>query len=139
MIMQARRQVWAMRPLFAILVGVGFVSDATLGSNPEITLQGSCPGRLTVSWNGAPANEFSVICFAGNVGRYNLPIGPCEGTVLGLGNQGLRVVSHFSSGPEGEGLVSGHAAPIGCGGYLQMVVVVHQLPCPISNVVQIPQ
>lgn len=103
-----------------------------------ISIEGACPGTLHVRWEGASPNQRAALMFSQNLGQYRLPAGVCEGTVIGLGTQGLHVVRFFVTGPDGEGELSGRATPHACGGYLQMIEY-PSLPCLLSNVVQIPE
>ncbi len=105
--------------------------------NPTISLEGQCPGQLTMRWDGATPDRPAGLCFAFNTGNYTLP-GTCQGTVLGLGSHQLQLVTSFRTGPEGSGSLAGPVPRRACGGYLQMIVV-QGFPCPTSNVVQIPQ
>ncbi len=116
---------------------MAFVAPASFASDPAISLMGDCPGQVEVRWSGATASRIAVLCFSQELGDYLLPGGPCGGTLLGLGSRGIRVARYFRTGPNGEGAIRGHAAPIACGGYLQMVVV-DASPCTTSNVAQIP-
>ncbi len=112
---------------------------ASFASEPTLSLTGACPGQVQVQWSGASPSRIAFLLFSQETGRYNLPVGPCGGTVLGLGPEGLRVVQPFRTGPHGEGALRGYAAPIACGGYLQMLVHEADPSCTTSNVVQIPQ
>lgn len=105
--------------------------------NLAIAVEGDCPGRITVRWEGATPDRWAGLWFSRSQGSFTLP-GPCAGTVLGLGPNGLRLARVFQSGPEGEGVMAGRAPSYACGGYLQMIVQDGN-PCTTSNVVQIPQ
>lgn len=106
--------------------------------NPTISVEGACPGILHVRWEGARPDRWAALMFSRNLGRFRLPGGFCEGTETGLGTQGIRVAKFFVTGADGQGELSGRATPYACGGYLQMVEY-GSPPCPLSNVVQIPQ
>lgn len=104
-------------------------------SGINLTVSGSCPGRVVVSWSNAQPNATVALIFARNTGSFVIPFGPCRGTVLGLGNSGIRLVSTFPSGLNGTGSRTGNAGAPSCGGYLQM----HDIPnCTLSNVAQLP-
>ncbi len=103
----------------------------------SIALAGSCPGRVTMHWEGAMPDSLAGLLFSRSRGNYTMNE-PCPGTVLGLGTSGLRLVRYFRTGLNGAGELSGTASPLACGGYLQMVVA-DGLPCTTSNVAQIPQ
>ncbi len=117
---------------------------ATLWMNPRdaradlvLSVDGACPGEITIRWTGATAAQRSGLWFSRNLGQFTLP-GPCSGTTLGLGTDGLRLARVFQSGGQGEGQMTGRVPVFACGGYLQMVVQDGH-PCTTSNVVQIPQ
>ncbi|MCL4196058.1 MAG: hypothetical protein KJZ69_01080 [Phycisphaerales bacterium] len=103
-----------------------------------ISIEGACPGTLHVRWEGARPNQRAALMFSQNLGRFRLPGGFCEGTETGLGTQGIRVAKFFVTGAEGQGELSGRVTLYACGGYLQMVEY-GSPPCPLSNVVQIPE
>ncbi len=105
--------------------------------NPSISLsvRGTCPGSVTVSWSGAQPNSTVALIFAKNTGSFVIPFGPCQGTVLGLGANQIRLVNTFGAGSNGSGSRSGQAGSSACRGYLQM----HDIPnCTLSNVAQLP-
>ncbi len=102
-----------------------------------ISIDGDCPGRIALRWEGATPQRGAGLWFSRNLGGYTLQ-GACAGTTLGLGSSGLRLVKVFATGADGEGRLTGVAPPFACGGYLQMVVADGN-PCTTSNVVQIPQ
>lgn len=104
---------------------------------PYITIQGDCPGRILFSWDRSPPERPAGLCYARNLGRYTLP-GVCQGTELGLGSNQLQLLRSFNTGPAGRGRFSSPVTAPYCGGYLQVIVVAGS-PCPLSNIVQIPQ
>ncbi len=106
-------------------------------AQPVISIEGSCPTRLTFRWEGAPANCPAVLFVALETGRYTIPANRCDGTVLGLG-RGTRDVAVFRTRPEGRGQVTASVSQILCGQFAQMMVADGR-PCATSNVVQIPQ
>ncbi len=120
----------------AALACLGAVSIAH--AQPVISIEGSCPTRLTFRWEGASANYPAALIVAREIGECVLPSNRCGGTVMGLGCLRLRVVAFFRTGPEGRGEVSGRASRSLCGQFLQMLVVEGN-PCTTSNVVQIPE
>ncbi len=100
-----------------------------------LTATGVCPGRVTVTWEGATPSSTVALIYAKNTGSFVIPFGPCEGTVLGLGSRSIRLVSTFPSGSNGSGSRSGNSQAGACLGYMQM----HDLPgCNLTNVVQHP-
>ncbi len=100
-----------------------------------LTATGVCPGLVTVTWENATPSSTVALIYARNTGSFVIPFGPCQGTVLGLGSQGIRLVSTFPSGSNGSGSRSGQSQSGACLGYMQM----HDLPgCNLTNVVQHP-
>lgn len=98
----------------------------------DLSITGTCPGRITVTWSNARPNVTLALVFARNLGNFQIPFGPCQGTYLGLGNQNIQLISTFSSGT-GNRSVSGNTQA--CGDYLQM----HDIPaCDTSNYATIP-
>ncbi len=124
----------------AMCVGHSDVRGVALAGPDDlvISLEGDCPGRLSMSWDGATPNEMSALWFSREQGEYRLPVGICGGTTLDLGPHGLHLARVFNSGAEGQGVLSGRVRQAACGGYLQMMVD-DGYPCTTSNVVQIPQ
>lgn len=121
---------------FGSFPGFDYTFRTTSGSaGLGLTLSGSCPGPITVSWSGATPNKNMGIVFASNTGNFTIPGGPCGGTTLGLGTRDLRLVNTISTG-SGSGRVNGNAGTPACGGYLQLVVI-EGSPCTTSNVAQI--
>jgi len=123
------------------LVGSGGYSDARGmdfigggGGGYTLRIGGECPGTITVSWGGADPGRQQGVLFANTQGSFQIPTGPCQGTVLGLGSQGLRLVRTIGTG-SGSGSVNSVVGTGACGAFLQLI----QLPtCAISNVAQIP-
>lgn len=104
-----------------------------------LSLEGECPGRLTIEWRGSNSDRRAALAFSRAEGQFLLPAGPCQGTLLGLSSShGFRDVRVFRTGPEGRGRLTGQANLAACGGYLQMIVADGR-PCSTSNVVQIPE
>ncbi len=100
-----------------------------------LTASGVCPGLVTVEWENATPNSTVALIFAKNTGNFVIPFGPCQGTVLGLGSQSIRLVNTFPSGANGSGTRSGQSQSGACHGFMQM----HDLPnCRLTNVVQHP-
>ncbi|GEM_PF-1455690 len=100
-----------------------------------LTATGTCPGLVTVRWENATPNSTVALIFAKNTGSFVIPFGPCQGTVLGLGSQSIRLVSTFPSGSNGSGSRSGQSQSGACRGWMQM----HDLPgCNLTNVVRHP-
>ncbi len=105
------------------------------GGGFNLSITGTCPGTVTVHWSNAIPNVTLALVFAKNTGSFVIPFGPCQGTMLGLGNNSIRLVNTFPSGASGSGQRSGAAGQASCLGYLQM----HDIPgCNLSNVAQLP-
>ncbi|MCL4196914.1 MAG: hypothetical protein KJZ69_05420 [Phycisphaerales bacterium] len=104
---------------------------------PSLSTSGDCPGRVTVSWNGATPSRPMGIVFANTTGNFVIPGGACGGTQLGLSNQGIQLVYSGNTGANGSGQVSSNAGTLACRKYLQMVIV-DGSPCTTTNVAQIP-
>lgn len=103
------------------------------GGGYTLSLSGTCPGQITVSWSGAAPNGQQALLFAATQGNVVVPTGPCAGTVLGLGRNQLRIVSPpglFSTG-NGSGSINGNASQQACGGFLQLI---QGGSCTTSNV-----
>ena len=116
-------------------LGAMFAAYGT-GEQPgdfDLTVGGSCPGTVTVSWSGAPANRTLALAKAECTGNFTIPNGPCAGTQLGLCGNGLQQVASFPSG-NGSGQRAGNAPSSVCGDFLQLVAVPG---CLTSNVDQI--
>lgn len=119
--------------LTAIVLGCPGVSRADL----VLSVDGACPGEITIQWTGATADKQAGLWFSRNLGEYRLNGPPCAGTTLGLGTHGLRLARVFRSGGQGEGQMTGRVPILACSGYLQMIVS-DGYPCSTSNVAQIP-
>jgi len=122
------------------LVGSGGYSDVRGmdfiggGGGYRLRVNGQCPGTITISWDGAEPNQQQGVIFATNQGSFAIPSGPCQGTVLGLGTQNLRLVRTIGTG-NGSGSVESSVGTGACGAYLQFI----QLPgCETTNVARIP-
>ncbi|NOG68692.1 MAG: hypothetical protein HND41_11025 [Chlorobi bacterium] len=102
-----------------------------------ISIEGDCPGRIALRWDGATPDRPAGLVFALTRGNYNIGFGRCENTVLGVGSS-LRLVRTLDTGPTGSGVLSGLAPRAACGGVMQMIVW-HGNPCETSNVVDVPQ
>lgn len=81
--------------------------------NLAIAVEGDCPGRITVRWEGATPDRRAGLWFSRSQGSFTLP-GPCAGTVLGLGSNGLRLAKIFQSGPDGGGVMAGRVPSLAC-------------------------
>lgn len=103
----------------------------------RLSLTGDCPGRVTVSWNGATPSRPMGIALANSTGNFTIPGGACGGTTLGLSNSGLQLAYTGNTGAGGSGQVSSNVGTAACGKFIQMVVADGN-PCTTSNVVQLP-
>lgn len=102
-----------------------------------ISIEGDCPGRIALRWEGATPDRWMALLYADTTGNYTIPNVWCAGTETGLGTRNLRLVSLLRSGPQGSGTRAGQASAQFCGGYLQLLVN-DARPCSTSNVAQIP-
>lgn len=98
-----------------------------------LTLQGSCPGPMRASVTGTIPHRTANFLFARDTGKFRIPLGPCKGIILGLSQEGLRVVAVRDTGPTGSARIQGLVPPSACGGYMQ----VFMNTCQTSNVVRI--
>lgn len=127
----------------ALVVAVCLAEVTVLGvvrgpDDVTASVQGNCPGAVTLQWDGAEADRWMGLMFARTTGRFTIPQIWCAGTEMGLGTTGLRLVALMPSGSEGSGERPGRVNAFACGGYLQLIVN-DGFPCSTSNVVQIPQ
>jgi len=126
----------------SMLVIIGFavlsVFSGSAVAQPVISIEGSCPTRLTFRWEGASADLPAALIVARETGQFTIPMKRCSSTELGLGSRGIRLLATFRTGAEGRGEVTGRASQALCGQFAQMLVIAGR-PCPTSNVVQIPQ
>ncbi|MCC6909646.1 MAG: hypothetical protein IT430_17045 [Phycisphaerales bacterium] len=122
----------------ALVVATVLLSASAVARAGDLTIgvQGECPGAITLRWQGATPDRYMGIVFALETGTYIIPT-PCGGTQLGLGTRGLWLAAIVQTRSDGQGRVTGTAAPDSCGGYVQAVVMDGN-PCATSNVVQIP-
>lgn len=102
-----------------------------------LSVEGACPGLITIRWSGAGAGERQGLIIGNAEGSTRIPAGqPCSGVVLGI--QGdlrlLKPPGFFSTG-NGSGLISGTLDEALCGRYVQLL---RAAACVTSNVAQIP-
>jgi hypothetical protein len=114
------------------------VTAGSVFAQPVISIEGSCPTRLTFRWEGASADLPAALIVARETGQFTIPMKRCSSTELGLGSRGIRLLATFRTGAEGRGEVTGRANQALCGLFAQMLVIDGR-PCPTSNVVQIPE
>ena len=115
-------------------VGWDNMSIAPASEDLSISVSGTCPGRVDVSYENATPDTTLALLFAANTGNVVIPNGPCAGTQLGLGANQLQVVRQFNSG-NGSGQTGGNVPGRACGGFLQMI---EAGSCATSNVAQLP-
>jgi len=117
------------------LEGVEFSNSG--GGGYRLSIEGACPGPVTVSWSGARPRGTHGLVFGIGQGNTTIPNNlPCAGTILHLSGS-VRLVEPpglFGAGPTGRGSISGHAGPGACGGYFQLL---QGGICRMSNVVQL--
>ena len=125
--------------LIFILGAVVLSADnVALGQDFDLEAGGTCPGRISIRWKGAPSDVYLAVCYSSLLGSYTLPAGPCCGTVLGLSSRQLQLIRTVRSGSTGTGHASGQADPSRCGGFLQRVAFTGYYDCPVSNVAALP-
>lgn len=105
------------------------------GNEYLCAVTGACPGQLSIDWSGAPAQSRQGIVFAANTGSYTIQLGPCAGTVTGMGLRRLQLLGEISTG-DGTGTIEGTIGIDACGGNIQLVAA--GSPCSISNVCPLP-
>ncbi len=114
--------------------GVNF-ADGTWGWY-ALTIAGSCPGEMTISWGGAPRGKRQAIIYSTGLG-HALVGGPCGAMASGLASVHL-IRPAFPTGA-GCGQVRGTASAQACGKYIQLVSLSDSYyPCEMSRVVKIP-
>lgn len=102
---------------------------------PVAILSGTCPGRVTLDIRNATPVSTLAILYAVSTGSAVIPGNqPCPGTVLDLGNGGLRLVGTVQTDASGSATFSGNAPAAACGGYVQ---VLDLNDCATSNVVRV--
>lgn len=111
--------------------------DVTTRGSVALSLGGTCPGQISVTWNGATPGRPMGVLFARNTGTFVVASGPCAGTRLGLGAAQLQLAARISTGPDGSGRANASVSGGACGGHLQLVVA-DGSPCATSNVAQLP-
>lgn len=127
--------------LISLAGRIGPLNSARAGSlaDPDgltLSLGGSCPGVIRLSWEGATPERNMAVIFARSIDNFTMN-SPCDGTVLGLGTNGLQLIRAVRAGPGGRGSVARSAEPNFCDGHDQLMVVEGH-PCPTSNVAQVP-
>lgn len=104
------------------------------GGDYSLNVVGSCAGNITISWDGARANERQAIIYSPGLG--SAPIGGICGSIpSGLASVELFHPT-FGTGPAGIGQVHGYVSWRACDKRIQLVTYTGG-PCVTSNVVQI--
>ncbi|GEM_PF-950305 len=107
------------------------------GGGYRLSIDGACPGLVTLSWSGATAHGRQGLIFGAHQGSTTIPSNlPCAGTVLHVvGNVHLlQPPGYFSTGSNGSGSISGNAGSGACGAYFQLL---QGGVCRMSNVSQL--
>ncbi len=110
-----------------------YSSDCSL----RLEVSASCPrgGTIQVSWTNATPESLIILFFASQRGTFEIPPGQiCEGAMLGLSLQRLRVVYRGSSGIDGRRTLQGTTGRAACGGFLQLL---DTETCRLTNVAPI--
>jgi hypothetical protein len=107
------------------------------GGGYQLSVTGSCPGNVTISWTGAGAGQHGLV-LGNQLGQTTIPgTEPCAGTVLGI-QGGVMLIDPpgiFSTGG-GSGSISGNCPGAVSGKRVQGVK--RGTPCTTSNVIQLP-
>lgn len=103
-------------------------------ARPRMQLSGSCPGSMQLSISGASPNGIIAILIGLQTGSAVIPGGRCEGTVLGLGPQGIRLLGTFRADANGSLILSRNVGTAVCGRFVQGV---DGATCQTTNVVEI--
>lgn len=107
---------------------------ATAQGGPRLRLSGECPGLLGIEITGMTPNGIIAILIGFQTGSYEIPGGACQGTVLGLSGQGLRIAGRVRADANGNFSSNHPAGTAACGKYLQAI---DARSCGTTNVVQI--
>lgn len=100
----------------------------------QLTVSGMCPGQVQVRWsNGVPHGTIAVVA-SSSIGTFTIPGGPCAGTAIDLGPQGLQLVFTATSDANGAGSRSAVVGSNACGRFMQLI---ERDTCDVSNVQQI--
>jgi hypothetical protein len=105
-----------------------------VGAGPSLTVSGTCPGSMTAEVSGATPRGPVVLGFAMRTGSVIIPSGPCRGTQLGLGPQGLQQVATLRADANGDVTFRGNAPGSACGGFVQAI---DGATCETTNVEQV--
>ncbi len=97
-----------------------------------LALEGTCPGQMTVSIEGATPSTALDLFQGLALGSSEVPVGPCEATVLQITDPD-RIAS-IGVNADGNGSIVLELTDPDCGQWLQGVT---QLDCKPSNVVQL--
>ena len=116
-------------------LGAAFAAYGTAMGDGQIDLHvsGDCPGTVTVSWAGAPANRTLGLIKAECTGGFVIPGGACAGTQLGLCDSGIQLVAQFPSG-NGSGRRAGNAPPSACGDRVQLIAAPDCVPSDVERI-----
>jgi hypothetical protein len=62
------------------------------GVGPGLGVSGACPGEVTISVSGMTPDRAVVLVRGATAGSFTIPVGPCTGTLLGLGSPRILAV-----------------------------------------------
>ncbi len=103
----------------------------------DLTITGTCPGTITMTISGGPANETVPVLEARSTGSFVIPGGYlCTGTRLGLSSEGLRVRVVFQTDDFGYASFTTRSPGLVCGKYYQAITA--HGTCSTSNVARMP-
>lgn len=114
--------------------GLGMVGTINvLGDAPTLTINGACPGTITLSvTGGTPSGSIALISSASQ-GNSSVPAGSCAGTPLDLSSPSLLAIVPLDA--NGGFSIQRNVAAALCGRFIQ---VLDLSSCQTSNVAQIP-
>jgi len=112
------------------------IPDACDQGGPAIQIAGSCPGTIQVAITGATPFGAIAIATSPSMGNLVVPVGPCTGTVTGLGGGGgLTLWPQIVANGAGNAIFTPNVPAGACGLYAQVLDI---STCTPSNVGQIP-
>lgn len=121
----------------ALAALLSLVGLETTASAIDLTITGTCPGTITMTISGGPANETVPVLEARSTGSFVIPRGyDCAGTRLGLSSSGIRVRVVFQTDERGYASFTHSVHRSFCGRYYQAIT--SHSTCTTSNVARMP-
>ena len=112
-------------------LGEAWVDDLAVYAGtpgPALAVSGTCPGLLTADASGLTPNG-PVVFVRGGVGSFNVPFGPCAGTVLAVSNP--VQLGFLQANASGNASISGNAPAAACGNVI--LVAIDGATCTATN------